>query len=811
MPENIEEQCKKILELVEELESVYHYKEQFDSEAKKLFDDYQGKKFGYFHYEKSLKSLLKGKTRKEWDMYYSHQVFHILKRIEYLNGQIFYQMYAEKPEVMAKPAEKAMPIPAAPEKRKALFPFLRKPRKEAEEAKTVEEKLMPEAPEAIPEAPLLEKLAEKEKPEMEELRAAIEEAAREEPQKKPYVPLKPYVPSKQHIPVPKQPAPARKKEAAKREAEKEAAEIEKKPYIPYAKPEIPMPEKEMEMPKPEREKVYIIEKPVIREIIKEAPRPEERLKPMYMRKGMPEIPAAEAEEIEEKPEKAEKATRIKERRFIQPQAMERPLEAEIPRPGERKRPEEAVETRITIEEKPVPFWRRILPFGGRARKPAGAPGAKTYQPELKITKGAKKRMPFAEKPEKVTFASRITGIFGVRKKKTTFDMILEEEKKLKTETGAVKMKSPLATVMGNFARRLTLRETPEGKKKRLIEKDMRIRFLRSGTTMDKQSLEHISGSLIKKEAKRIQQIMTKQKQLKLYKPTAIGTIANVSVRDLSYSLVDFFPDMFRRLYNNMRLANIKILSNTYVNMMVFSTIVTTLASLVILPTLFYLQGQTLAMALLQAVMLAIAFGAITFLAFYTYPIIKIKERRRSIKTNLPFALNHMAAVASSGVPPNVLFKLISSSKEYGEICIEAEKINQFVTIFGYDLLSAMKTVAETTPSKEFKDFLDGMISTIESGGNLQQFLSENSKAALLSYELDRQKYTETIATYSDIYTGLLIAAPLFFVAALSLISILGGGIGGVSVDVIITVGTYIALPLLNIIFLVFLEVTQPEF
>jgi flagellar protein FlaJ len=305
--------------------------------------------------------------------------------------------------------------------------------------------------------------------------------------------------------------------------------------------------------------------------------------------------------------------------------------------------------------------------------------------------------------------------------------------------------------------------------------------------------------------------MIKQKQLKLYNPTLLGTVANVSVRDISYSLVDLFPEFFRQLYNNMRLANIKILSNTYVNMMVFSTIIVSLVSLVVLPTIFFLQGSTLLMALLKALLMAIIAGAITFLAFYTYPIMKIKERRRSIKTNLPFALNHMAAVASSGVPPNVLFKLIASSKEYGEICIESEKINQFVTIFGYDLLSAMKTVAETTPSKDFKDFLDGMISTIETGGNLQEFLGEKSKEELLNYELDRQKYTETIATYSDIYTGLLIAAPLFFVAALSLISILGGGIGGVSVDVIISVGTYIALPVLNILFLVFLEITQPEF
>ena len=789
MPEYVEENCKKILELVEELESVSNYKEHFDAEMKQIFEDYQDKKYGYFKYDKLTKQHLKGKTKKEWDVYYSHQMFHILKRIEYLNSQIFYQAYNEKPRIEVAVPEEAYPQAAA-EERKAMFPFL-KPKK-----KEMPEMLKAPSPKERAEfkMPILERLAQKEKPEMEELQQAIEEEAKP-------VPLEKMI----EAPLPKKRV---KMEWEEREREERARVKEGR----------------------EIEKAYIVEKPIIREIIRErrvaeasGRAEEEEIIIPGITEGRPEYitkPGRAMPERTREEERIEKPARVvKERRFVQPSAEVREISGEEPKPRFRaERPaakvREETETKIIAEEKPTPFWKKILPFRGPGKLTTekGVPGAREFKPELRISKEAKRRTPFYEKPtERITFGSRISGMLGIRKKKTTFDMIVEEEKRLKTGEGKVKLKNPIATMISSLVRRVTLKEAPESKKKRLIEKDMRIRFMRTGTTMDKESLEHISGSLIKKEARRIQQIMTKQKQLKLYNPTLIGTIANVSVRDISYTLVDLFPEFFRQLYNNMRLANIKILSNTYVNMMVFSTIVVSLVSLVVLPTVFFLQGSTLLMALLNALLMSIFAGAITFLAFYSYPIMKIKERRRSIKTNLPFALNHMAAVASSGVPPNVLFKLISSSKEYGEICIESEKINQFVTIFGYDLLSAMKTVAETTPSKEFKDFLDGMVSTIESGGNLQEFLGEKSKEELLNYELDRQKYTETIATYSDIYTGLLIAAPLFFVAALSLISILGGGIGGVSVDVIISVGTYIALPVLNIMFIVFLEVTQPEF
>ncbi len=188
----------------------------------------------------------------------------------------------------------------------------------------------------------------------------------------------------------------------------------------------------------------------------------------------------------------------------------------------------------------------------------------------------------------------------------------------------------------------------------------------------------------------------------------------------------------------------------------------------------------------------------------------IGSRRRNIKANLPFAINHMAAVAGSGVSPDTMFRLISESEEYGAICIELRKIVEFVDIFGYDLLTAIKSVTKNCASPELKEFFDGFVSTIETGGDLKTYLNQHAEEAMLTYRLDRQKYTETISIYSDIYTGVLIAAPLFFVVALSLVNILGGKIGSINVEVLISAGTYIMIPLMNIAFLIFLEVSQPE-
>jgi hypothetical protein len=39
---------------------------------------------------------------------------------------------------------------------------------------------------------------------------------------------------------------------------------------------------------------------------------------------------------------------------------------------------------------------------------------------------------------------------------------------------------------------------------------------------------------------------------------------------------------------------------------------------------------------------------------------------------------------------------------------------------------------------------------------------------------------------------------------------LGGSVGGFSIDTLIALGTYLVIPVLNIFFIIFLEINQPQ-
>jgi len=315
--------------------------------------------------------------------------------------------------------------------------------------------------------------------------------------------------------------------------------------------------------------------------------------------------------------------------------------------------------------------------------------------------------------------------------------------------------------------------------------------------------------LLEKQIKELKHIIS-QKKPEIYKANSLGYIANITVRKISIHYIEKYPEYFKKVYQEIRHANLKILANTYINIVVFLTLISLILSFPILTIFFAFQGGPFIIVLLKTVVGTAGLSASVFGIGMYYPSMKAKTRRRSINTNLPFAIDHMSSVIASGVSPAVMFKLISNSREYGEISIEIEKVSNYIDFFGYDILTALKAVGLVPPSQQFKEFVDGFTSTIETGGDLKQFLTQKSQEALLNYRLERQKYVESLGTYSDIYTGVLIAAPLFFVTALSLVSVLGGKIGGMDVNTIITVGTYLVIPGMNLLFIVFLELNQPE-
>jgi flagellar protein FlaJ len=272
-----------------------------------------------------------------------------------------------------------------------------------------------------------------------------------------------------------------------------------------------------------------------------------------------------------------------------------------------------------------------------------------------------------------------------------------------------------------------------------------------------------------------------------------------------------YPEITKPVKSSLSRSGIRQTPKNYISIVLLTTFISYIISL---PLILFLVTSVfelnIFLMIITIIFGPIIIGMVVFTLVLFYPYQKVLSRSRSIDTNLPFAIAHMGAIAASGVPPTSIFKLLSEFKEYDVLAEEMKKIVRNIEVFGLDPMSAMREVADRSPSNRFKQLLLGLVSTIEGGGDLKTYLRNAGEQSLFTWRMKRQKYLQQLSAYAEFYTGLLIAAPLFIISLFSVMYMIQPELGGYDILTLMRVSIYILVPTLNIGFLIFLHSTQIE-
>jgi flagellar protein FlaJ len=266
---------------------------------------------------------------------------------------------------------------------------------------------------------------------------------------------------------------------------------------------------------------------------------------------------------------------------------------------------------------------------------------------------------------------------------------------------------------------------------------------------------------------------------------------------------------FESIRPHLKGSGIGMFLRTWVSIILLSVIISYALSLALALAFSLIFLFSLELLIYTVAFVPILTAALVFVVFYVYPMQKSRSIEKRIEIDLPFALAHMSAIASSGIPPEFMFELLIGFEEYRAISTQARMVVRNIKTFGMSSVAAINDVAERTPSAAFKQILGGMAITIEKGGDMVRYLNSMAKTALFDYRLKREKYLKTLSTYADIYTALLVAAPLMMLAILGVMSIIGGEVLGMTIGDVILLITWGMLPLLNVVFLLFVHITYP--
>jgi len=187
--------------------------------------------------------------------------------------------------------------------------------------------------------------------------------------------------------------------------------------------------------------------------------------------------------------------------------------------------------------------------------------------------------------------------------------------------------------------------------------------------------------------------------------------------------------------------------------------------------------------------------AAAFGAFYLYPGMVANSRGRKLDSQLSYTVGHMAVLASAGITPEQMFHSLAEEDNTDVVNEEAKMVVRDMSLLGMDLEHALEASEARSPSQAYSDFLEGFVSASRTGGDVKSYLLRSASAFMLDKRLKARAIGESVGFVAELYTILLVVAPLLLLIMFSVIGIISGSIGGFSILTLIYLITYAVVPL----------------
>jgi len=223
----------------------------------------------------------------------------------------------------------------------------------------------------------------------------------------------------------------------------------------------------------------------------------------------------------------------------------------------------------------------------------------------------------------------------------------------------------------------------------------------------------------------------------------------------------------------------EIRGGAYMSFTILNSILVTMSSFVVFSLFVFVllpvAGVTLDM-IGTIILLAIPFllGILVFFISLMLPSIKAKARGKKINLYLAYSLNFISAMSSAGITPTEIFKSLSKQDIYGEIKEEASWIYRDVTLLGSDIITAIRANIERTPSQKFKEFLQGMIVTVTSGGSLKTYFMSKANQYMWENRQEQKQLLESLGIMAESYVTAAVAGILLLIIVIPLMMIISG-------------------------------------
>lgn len=281
------------------------------------------------------------------------------------------------------------------------------------------------------------------------------------------------------------------------------------------------------------------------------------------------------------------------------------------------------------------------------------------------------------------------------------------------------------------------------------------------------------------------------------------------VESMAYSYIGRFiePHLseFETLKTTLRKAGIDQSLRMYLSIRIFWAIVLSITSLILLIAIKIIFPEFSA---ILVIMLPIFILLSFFIYVWLYPNYLQGERKTKLEAALPTAASYMTAMSSAGVTPDKIFASLSKEKIGEAIIQDAKKITRDISLFGYDIVHALGEAALRSPSAKYASFLEGIVATFTSGGELQRYLEVTTEALMQDRVQTEKNFIEALGVMAELFMVMGVVSPIFFIVILAMMSMLSDS-GNASIVLMATL-VYVIIPVSELVIILLIDLQQPE-
>ncbi|MHA7647231.1 type II secretion system F family protein [Nitrosopumilus sp. S4] len=141
---------------------------------------------------------------------------------------------------------------------------------------------------------------------------------------------------------------------------------------------------------------------------------------------------------------------------------------------------------------------------------------------------------------------------------------------------------------------------------------------------------------------------------------------------------------------------------------------------------------------------------------------KQKKLNKKLDAELPFFITLVTLLATSGFGPYTIFLKIKDLELLPNLRAESLKILKKIDILGQDPLVVMGDVKDKGTSN-FGEFLSGWVSSIQSGGDVVNYLKTKMNSAFDLYEAQQQELAKNVQTLIETYMTMQIVVLAIYI------------------------------------------------